>query len=60
MYTNITLLLTLQSWHKGDCTASARRHTLWQTAQSECHPVAYLKNVTLFAEYEVFSQSQCA
>ena len=38
---NITLLLTwrLQSWHKGDCTASAHHHSLWQTAQCECQPV---------------------
>ena len=41
VYTNITLLLTwrLQSWHKGDCTASAHHHSLWQTAQCECQPV---------------------
>ena len=41
VYTNITLLLTwrLESWHKGDCTASAYHHSLWQTAQCECHPV---------------------
>jgi len=41
VYTNITLLLTwrLQSWHEGDCTASAHHHSLWQTAQCECHPV---------------------
>ena len=41
VYTNITLLLTwrLQSWLKGDCTASAHHHRLWQTAQCECHPV---------------------
>ena len=39
VYTNITLLLTwrLQSWHKGDCTASAHLRSLWQTAQCECH-----------------------
>ena len=38
---NITLFLTwtLQSWHKGYCTASAHHHSLWQTAQCECHPV---------------------
>jgi len=42
VYTNITLLLTwrLQSWHKGDCTASAHHHSLWQTAQCESHPVS--------------------
>jgi len=43
VYTNITLLLTwrLQSWHKGNCTASAHHHSLWQskTAQCESHPV---------------------
>jgi len=41
VYTNITLLQTwrLQSWHKGNCTASAHHHSLWQTAQCECHPV---------------------
>ena len=41
VYTNITLLLTwrLQSWHKGDCTASAHHYSLWQTAQCECQPV---------------------
>ena len=41
VYTNITLLLTLwlQSWHKRDCMASAHHHSLWQTAQCECHPV---------------------
>jgi len=41
VYANITLLLTwrLQSWHKRDCTASAHHHSLWQTAQCECHPV---------------------
>ena len=41
VYTNITLLLTwrLQSWHKGNCTASAHHHSLWQTAQCECQPV---------------------
>ena len=41
VYTNITLLLTwkLQSWHKGNCTASAHYHSLWQTAQCESHPV---------------------
>ena len=40
-YTNITLLLTwrLQSWHKGNCTASAHHHSLWQTAQCKSHPV---------------------
>jgi len=33
VYTNITLLLTwrLQSWHKGNCTASAHHHSLWQS-----------------------------
>ena len=41
VYKNITLLLTwrLQSWHKGNCTASADHHSLWQTAQCESHPV---------------------
>ena len=41
VYTNIKLLFTwrLQSWLKGDCTASAHHHSLWQTAQCECHPV---------------------
>jgi len=40
-YTNITLFLTwrLQSWHKGNYTASAHHHSLWQTAQCERHPV---------------------
>ena len=56
VYTNITLLLTwrLQSWHKGDCTASAHHHSLWQTAQCECQPVrgaqavlAYLRDCPL-------------
>jgi len=48
VYTNITLLLTwrLQSWHKGDCTASAHHHSLWQTAQCECHPVRGAQAVT--------------
>ena len=27
------------SRHKADCTASAHHHSLWQTAQCECHPV---------------------
>jgi len=54
--TNITLLLTwrLQSWHKGDCRASAHHHSLWQTAQCECQPVrgahavvAYLRDCPL-------------
>ena len=41
VYTNITLLMTwrLQSWHKGDCTASTHEHSLWQTAQCESHSV---------------------
>jgi len=41
VYTNITLLLAwrLQSWHKGNCTASAHHYSLWQTAQCESHPV---------------------
>ena len=41
MYTNITLFQTwrLQSWHKGNYTASAHYHSLWQTAQCESHPV---------------------
>jgi len=56
VYTNITLLLTwrLQSWHKGDCTASAHHHSLFKTAQCECQPVrgaqavlAYLRDCPL-------------
>jgi len=41
VYTDITLFLTwwLQSWHKGNYTASAHHHSLWQTAQCESHPV---------------------
>ena len=41
VYTNITLSLTwrLQSWLKGDCTASAHHHSLWLTAQCECQPL---------------------
>ena len=56
VHTNIAPLLTwrLQSWHKGDCTASAHHHSLWQIAQSECQPVrraqavvAYLRDCPL-------------
>ena len=46
--------MKLQSWHKGDCTASAHHHSLWQTAQCECQPVrgsqavvAYLRDCPL-------------
>jgi len=41
VYTNITLFPTwkLQRWQKGNCTASAHHHSLWQTAQCESHPV---------------------
>ena len=47
MYANITLLLTwrLQSWHNGNCTASAHHHSLWQTAQCESHPVRWAQAV---------------
>ena len=36
-----TPLLTwrLQSWQKGNCTASPQHHSLWQTAQCESHLV---------------------
>ena len=51
VYTNITLLLRwrLQSWHKGNCTASAHHHSLLQTAQcdlSESHAVRGAQAVT--------------
>ena len=41
VYANIALQLTwrLQSWYKGNCTASAHKHNLWQTAQCESHLV---------------------